>query len=262
MKKLNAQAISEAIAKIVSLLGCDVLKAVNINKFQSAINDLMPGMIFEVEKQTLLQCIRIGVGDKFIQAVNKTGEEQQRIIASINKTLTEDYAFPKDRADCVIDAFTQVLKIKISLEVSQYNENKIDIKTQPDVIKKTSDNKDSASPPYEIDLDVIYIKKFLTFVIVLLVFGFLSTSISVLIHSCKSDSFCLALIAFVLFVVPLFIPVVLAQLLVSPIVCCMKKRGVDTSGCFMSSVIMLLVILLIFSLEAFCCLLPPYLFVK
>lgn len=119
MKKLNTKAMSEAIEKIVFSLGYDVLKAVNVNQFQSAVNDFMPGTMFEVEKQTLLLCVRIGVGDKFIQAIGKTGEEQQRIIASVSKTLTEDYAFLKDRADCLIDAFTQALKI--SLKVSQRN---------------------------------------------------------------------------------------------------------------------------------------------
>lgn len=111
MKKLNTKAMSEAIEKIVYSLGYDVLKAANVNQFQSAVNDFMPGTMFEVEKQTLSQCIRIGVGDKFIQAVEKTEEEQKCAVANIQKSLLEDYALHKDRVDCIINAFAQALKI-------------------------------------------------------------------------------------------------------------------------------------------------------
>lgn len=134
MKKLNIKAMSEAIEKIVSSLGYDVLKAVNVNKFQSAVNDFMPGTMFEVEKQTLSQCIRIGIGDKFIQAIGKAGEEQKRTVANIHKTLTEDYAFREDRADCIIGAFAQALKI--SSQVYNIDEARTEA-VQPIIIKET-----------------------------------------------------------------------------------------------------------------------------
>lgn len=137
MKKLNIKLMTEAIEKIVSSLGYDVLKAVNVNQFQSAVNDFMPGTMFEIEKQTLLQCIRIGVGDKFIQAVSKTGEEQKRTVANIQKSLLEDYAIHKDRVDCIINAFAQSLKISPQV----YNiDGVVTEEAQPTVMKETINN--------------------------------------------------------------------------------------------------------------------------
>lgn len=202
MKKLNDQAMSEAVEKIVSSLGYDVFKGVNTNKFQSVVNDFMPGTMFEIEKQTLLQCVRIGIGDKFIQAVSKTGEEQQRIIASINKTLTDDYAFPRDRADCVIKAFAQALKISLK-KVSQRNEKRINTKAEPDVLQNT--------PPSNcngITSKVSSSKKSISILKIaplLYIFGFFVTSICLLVYDryrFEQIAGFLATLSFLLAIVP------------------------------------------------------------
>lgn len=107
MPNLNSQVMIETVSKIVSKLGVDVLK--DAPRFNSAMCDFMPGVNFEIERNILTICARIGICEQILGAIKKSEAEKESIVKNINKKLIEGYGFSHERVSLIIDVFSQAL---------------------------------------------------------------------------------------------------------------------------------------------------------
>jgi hypothetical protein len=107
MKILNTNAMSNAIKKVISLCGVDILA--DAFRFQAAIRDFMFSSTLKIEQQLLIFSIRIGIGEELLKAVNKQISEQKRIVTLSNALLTVEYGFQPSRSYSILEAFVSAL---------------------------------------------------------------------------------------------------------------------------------------------------------
>lgn len=110
MKNLNTQLMTESLKKIVQTCGTDTFK--NAARFRSAIEDLLPGFEYKVERITLNMCVQVGIGEQLLLAKSEyTNDGKLRIKDKAIQVLTEDYSLANERAELVVKCFTEALDI-------------------------------------------------------------------------------------------------------------------------------------------------------
>lgn len=107
MKSLDIDAMSNAIKKIVSLCGIEVLE--DIGRFQAAVNDVMRGSLLNTERQLLIFAIWIGVGKKMFKGVKQSASVQKRMLINVNTMLTVEYGFTQKRSENLLEVFVTAL---------------------------------------------------------------------------------------------------------------------------------------------------------
>lgn len=142
MPNLNSQVMIETVSKIVSKLGVDVLK--DAPRFNSAMCDFMPGVNFEIERNILTICARIGICEQILGAIKKSEAEKESIIKNINKKLIEGYGFSHERANLIIDVFSQALHENFTKFLVDAKKNTT-AETKSEAIQR-KDNASSTSP--------------------------------------------------------------------------------------------------------------------
>ena len=107
MKNLDTDAMSNAVKKVISLCGIDVLA--DERRFQAAIRDFLHSSALTTEQQLLVFSVRIGVGGELLKAINKTVSEQKRMLVVADSLLTAKYGFLKERSDNILGVFISAL---------------------------------------------------------------------------------------------------------------------------------------------------------
>lgn len=107
MKNLDTDAMGDAIKEVISFCGIEVLA--DVNKFQAAIKDFLHSSTFATEQELLIFSVRIGIGKKLLNAVNKSVSEQKRVLGVADTLLTAEYGFLKERSDSILNAFAFAL---------------------------------------------------------------------------------------------------------------------------------------------------------
>lgn len=77
----------QALKKIISTYGVNILKSTNKEKFEAGLLDLLPGFNYEEERKALSVFVKIGAADKMLSSLNEPVSEQAKAIIGINQML-------------------------------------------------------------------------------------------------------------------------------------------------------------------------------
>ena len=113
---LAVEAMREAVAKIISLCGQDVLA--DPVRFQAGLSDFLHGNTFHIERESLIMAIRLDVGRQLLYGTEKAASEQNRIIRTAYATLTKGFGMEKTRGVSIIRSLVLALdwrSIKVEL---------------------------------------------------------------------------------------------------------------------------------------------------
>lgn len=122
MKDLNVDAMENAIKEVITLCGIGVLT--DVNKFQDAVKDLLHSSTFAIEQELVIFTVRIGIGEKLLNTVNRSVSEQKRVLGIAKILLTAEYGFCKERSDNILNAFASALGWQYIMHDSVLPQNK------------------------------------------------------------------------------------------------------------------------------------------